>query len=133
MSTTLEQVEARHAVIKFRGDLSLISTVLDNLAAYENAASLCAAAMTSRGALADDVTAALISVDVASTTRRVIMRAGKKDTAIVRQLLAAAVAACERSEQHCSAHAQKNDHCRLHVAAARDSIRTASALLTDLG
>jgi hypothetical protein len=133
MSTSLEELKARHEALEFPAYLPLIAAVLDSFADYERAASLCAEAMNAKGGLAEHVSAALISVDVVSVARRVIMHASKQDRKLERQLLKAVITACERSEGLCAPHAHHSTHCRLHAAAARDAVAAARALLADLG
>ncbi len=127
MTDTLKILEAQDAVSPVAADLALVAASLDALAAYEQAASSCAAAMSASGGMPDAVEAALTSVDVAVATRRVLTRsAGKAD--LVRLQLGAAGASCELSRSQCASHVHHHEHCRLHVAAADEVISTSTAL-----
>lgn len=132
MSITLEELEAQNSVVGLHGDLPLVAAELDSLAAYEQAARSCAAAMIAEGGMADAAAAALSSLDVVSAAADVITRASGDDGRLERQMLEAVITACERSESQCSAHAHHHDHCRLHTAAARHTIKASKALLADL-
>jgi hypothetical protein len=133
MSTTLEELEAQSKAGAVRGDLPLLAATLDALGAYEQAATSCASAMNAQGGMAEAVTAALSSADVAGATRAVITRGGGEDSGLERQLLEAAVTACERSQRLCGAHADHHDHCRIHAGVAGETVAACQSLLAELG
>ncbi len=127
MTKTLQILEAQNAMSPLSVDLNRVAANLDALAAYEQAASSCSAAMSASGGMADAVAAAASSVDVAATARGVLTRStGNRELA--RQVLVAAITACEQSRAACAPHATHHEHCRLHVVAADDAISTAKAL-----
>jgi hypothetical protein len=132
MSTTLEALEAQSKVVKVRGDIGVVAATLDSLAAYEEAATSCATAMTAQGGMPDAVLAALSSASVAAAAGSVITHGGGEDSRLETQLLEAAITASGRSERLCGAHADHHDHCRLHAAQARETIDACKALLADL-
>lgn len=132
MSTTMELLEAQSKVAEVRGDLPLIAAALDALAAYEQAATSCATAMTAQGAMAGAVIAALSSASVAGAAATVITHGGGEDSGLERQMLEAAITACGRSERLCAAHADHHDHCRIHSGVARDTIAACEAMLGGL-
>jgi hypothetical protein len=132
MSTTMELLEAQSKVAEVRGDLPLIAAALDALAAYEQAATSCATAMTAQGAMAGAVIAALSSASVAGAAATVITQGGGEDSGLERQMLEAAITACGRSERLCAAHADHHDHCRIHSGVARDTIAACEAMLGGL-
>jgi hypothetical protein len=133
MSTTLEELEAQNKVVEIRGELSLVAATLDSLSAYVQAATSCATAMTVDGGMPEAVIAALSSADVAAAANAVITRAGGEDGRLERQMLDAAITACERSERLCGPHADHHDHCRIHASQARDTVAACQALLVELG
>ncbi|HWE12205.1 MAG TPA: hypothetical protein VG365_01760 [Solirubrobacteraceae bacterium] len=132
MPTTLELLEAQCKVVAIRGELPLVAATLDSLAAYEQAATSCATAMTAQGGMTDAVIAALSSANVAAAAALVITYGGGDDSSLERQLLEAAITACGRSERLCGAHADHHDHCRIHSGVARDTIAACEALLGSL-
>jgi hypothetical protein len=132
MSTTLEALEAQSKVVEVHGEIPVVAATLDALAAYEEAATSCATAMTVQGGMPDAVIAALSSASVAAAAVDVITFGGGENSDLERQLLEAAITACQRSERLCGAHADHHDHCRLHAATARDTIAACEALLTEL-
>ncbi|MGO8905479.1 MAG: hypothetical protein ACLQMH_07630 [Solirubrobacteraceae bacterium] len=131
MTQTLQILEAQNAVSPLSVDLNLVAANLDALAAYEQAASSCAAAMSASDGMSDAVAAAASSVDVAAAARHVLTRStGNRELA--RQVLGTAITACEQSRTECAAHAHHHEHCRLHVAAADHAISTAKELIDAL-
>ncbi|HEY5317861.1 MAG TPA: hypothetical protein VIJ20_07765 [Solirubrobacteraceae bacterium] len=132
MSTTLKALEAQSKVVEVRGDIAVVAATLDALAAYKQAATACATAMNAQGGMPDAVMAALSSASVAAAACTVITYGGGEDSRLERQLLEAALTACERSESLCAAHADHHDHCRLHAAVARETIEACQSLLTQL-
>jgi hypothetical protein len=133
MATTLEELEAQSKVVAVPGGLPLVAATLDALSAYVQAATSCATAMTVQGGMADAVSAALSSGDVAAAAGAVITRGGGEDNGLERQMLEAAISACGRSERLCSAHADHHDHCRIHSGVARDTVAACQSLLAELG
>ena len=132
MSTTLEALEAQSKVVEVRGEIRQVAATVDSLAAYGHAATSCAAAMTAQGGMPDAVIAALSSASVAAAAADVITLGGGEDGQLERQLLEAAITACQRSERLCGAHADHHDHCRLHAATARGTVAACEALLAEL-
>jgi hypothetical protein len=133
MSRTLEELEAQSKVVEVRGDVPLVASTLEALGIYEQVATSCATAMTAQGGMADAVNAALSSASVAAAARSVITRGGGEDSGLERQLLEAAITACERSERLCGAHAGHHEHCRIHSGVAIDTVAACKALLAELG
>jgi hypothetical protein len=131
MSTTLEALQAQSKVVEVRGEIPLVAATLDSLATYERAATSCATAMTAQGGMPDAVIAALSSASVAAAAADVITLGGGEDQ-LERQILEAAITACQRSERLCGAHADHHDHCRLHSATARETVAACEALLAEL-
>jgi hypothetical protein len=132
MARTLQSLEAQSKVVEVRGELTLVAAALDSLAAYEQAATSCATAMTAQGGMADAVIAALSSASVTAAAATVIIQGGGEDSELERQVLAAAITACRRSERLCGAHADHHDHCRIHSGVARDTVAACEALLGGL-
>jgi hypothetical protein len=132
MSTTLQELEAQSQVAEVRGDIALLATTLEALSAYEQVATSCATAMTAQGGMPGAVIAALSSADVVAAARAVITRGGGDDSQLERQLLEAAVTACDRSGALCGAHAAHHEHCRIHSGVARDTAAACRALLAEL-
>jgi hypothetical protein len=128
----MELLEAQSKVAEVRGDLPLIAAALDALAAYEQAATSCATAMTAQGGMAGAVIAALSSASVAGAAATVITQGGGEDSGLERQMLEAAITACGRSERLCAAHADHHDHCRIHSGVARDTVAACEAMLGGL-
>jgi hypothetical protein len=118
MVSTQAVFEAESQVVDLHADSALVAEVAEVLAAYEQAASSCAAGMIAEpdvGELRDAIIAALDSVDVVQATHRVVSRAG--DARLQRLMLEAASAALERCAELCGAHAGHHDHRRLHADA----------------
>jgi hypothetical protein len=128
----MELLEAQSKVVEVRGDLPLVAATLEALAAYEQAATSCATAMTAQGGMPDAVIAALSSASVAESAATVITHGGGEDSRLERQMLEAAITACGRSERLCAAHADHHDHCRIHSGVARDTVAACEALLGGL-
>lgn len=133
MATTLEELEAQSKVAEVRGDLSVLAATIDMLIGYSQAATSCATAMTTHGGMPDAVIAALSSADVASAAAAVITRGGGEDSTLERQLLEAAITACERSGRLCGAHADHHAHCRIHSEVATVTVAACRTLLAELG
>lgn len=133
MSETLATLEADATTLAIRGDAATAASAVDALATYELAADLCAAAMTKEPGRAAEVEAAVESIGAASAARKAIIRGGAEGTDLERQLLSAAITACERSEALCGPHASHHDHCRRHTAAAREAAAAARVRLAELG
>ena len=132
MSDTLAALTAGGAAAGIRGDAATAAAALDDLAAYELAADICAAAMTVEGDRAAEVEAAVESIGAASAARKAIIRGGADGAELERQLLTAAITACRHCEDLCAPHADHHEHCRRHAAAAAAAGAAAKARLEDL-
>lgn len=133
MSETLAAMTGEKTALSIRGDAELAAAALDALAAYELAADICAAAMTLEAGRAMEVDAAVESISAAAAARKAIIRGGAEGGELERQLLAAAITACERCEALCGPHAEHHEHCRRHTAAAREAAAAARARVAALG
>jgi hypothetical protein len=114
-------------------DLNKLSTAIEALADTERTTTACAAAMPGSGAdMAAAIRHDLDCVDVCHAARQVLTRAAA-DASLLRGLLEAAVAACERSAKECERHAEHHGHCRLCSEGTRATAAACRDLLRDLG
>jgi hypothetical protein len=114
-------------------DLEKLSAAIEALSDVERTTTACAAAMTDGGPeMATATRADLDCVDMCHATRQVLTRASAHAD-ILRGLLEATVAACERSAQECGQHASHHDHCRLCSEGTRTAAAACGSLLDDLG
>ena len=113
-------------------DLTKLSAAIEALADTERTTTACAAAMAGPGGdMATAVRADLDCVDVCHAVRQVLTRA-TADATLLRGLLVAAIAACERSTRACERHAEHHGHCRLCSEGTRATTAACRALLEDL-
>jgi hypothetical protein len=114
-------------------DLTKLSTAIEALTDTDRTTTACAAAMAgSDGAMGAAVRADLDCVDVCHAARQVLTR-GTADGSVLRGLLEAAIAACERSARECGRHAEHHGHCKLCSVSTMASADACRALLDDLG
>lgn len=114
-------------------DLTKLSTAIEALTDTDRTTTACASAMAGGGeAMAAAVRADLDCVDICHATRQVLTRA-TADASVLRGLLEAAVAACERSTRECGRHAEHHGHCKLCSTSTRASAEACRALSEDLG
>ncbi|GAA0727051.1 four-helix bundle copper-binding protein [Dactylosporangium roseum] len=133
MSQTRELLDT--LAVSFRPQVSSeqLASVIDAMAACEEAATACAAAMVAEDdvrVLQDAIIRDLNCADVVAAARRVVSRGA--DAALLGSLLEACVAACEHSAELCGRHAHHHDHCRICSQATSRCAEACRAILRGL-
>jgi len=121
--------------LKSSVDLDKLATAVEALLEVERTTTACAGAMIGEddsSAMVDAIRADLDTVDVVHAARSVLTRFVGANVAVVRAVLTAAIAACERSNAECARHAEHHGHCRLCASATSAGITASRDLLDSL-
>jgi 2-keto-3-deoxy-L-rhamnonate aldolase RhmA len=133
MTATREVLDA--LPIQSSVDLGKLAMAIEELLATERTSSACAGAMVGEddsSALVDAIRADLDCVDVVHAASSVLSRFVGANVAVVRSVLAAAIAACERSNAECGKHAGHHGHCRLCSDTTSSTITACRDLMASL-
>jgi hypothetical protein len=131
MAATTEVLKS--ITVEWAVDLQKLAGAIEALSDTLRNTTACAAAMTAGdGDMAVALRADMDCVDICHALRQVLTRA-TADGAVLRGLLVAAVAACERSAVECGRHADHHAHCRLCSEGTRATAAACRGLLEDLG
>lgn len=98
---------------------SEFAAAIDVLHDCAQASTACAMAMVEAGGMATEVRLSLACADLCAAAERVLSRGPGGASDVVTSAVDAAVVACEASAAACGAHADHNEHCRLHSASAQ--------------
>lgn len=131
MASTTEVLKS--ITVEWSVDIQKLAGVIEALGDTLRNTTACTAAMTgSEGDMAAAVRADLDCIDICQALRQVLTRA-TADAAVLRGMLLATVAACERSAAECGRHAQHHAHCRLCSEGTKATAAACRGLLEDLG
>ncbi|GAA2585197.1 four-helix bundle copper-binding protein [Dactylosporangium fulvum] len=133
MSQTRELLDTLAVSFRPQVGSEQLASVIDAMAACEEAATACAAAMVAEDdvrALQDAIIRDLNCADVVAAARRVVSRGG--DATLLGSLLETCVMACEHSAELCGRHAHHHDHCRICSQATLQCAEACRAVLRGL-